>query len=263
MPNRLLDINSGHNFRDLGGYQTADGRTIKWRQLLRTGSLATLSNDDLTTLAQIPVTQDIDLRGQAEVRQMPDRVPQSAAYYHLPVFDEDETDASHSNEEIAKWMQEEGNGYRRMPRVYSRMATIPSAKRAFRQLFDRLLANQNGATLFHCTAGKDRTGMAAFLILSALGVPRETILDDYLLTNQVTEDFREGWLAQMRKELPATPATEILINNRRDLASVHAAYLQKAIGVIEDRYGDVQHYLTNYLELSDDQLHQLRDRYLE
>lgn len=105
--------------------------------------------------------------------------------------------------------------------------------------------------------------MAAFLILSALGVPRETILDDYLLTNQVTEDFREGWLAQMRKELPATPATEILINNRRDLASVHAAYLQKAIGVIEDRYGDVQHYLTNYLELSDDQLHQLRDRYLE
>lgn len=75
MPNRLLDINSGHNFRDLGGYRTTDGRTIKWRQLLRTGSLANLSDDDLTTLAKIPVTQDIDLRGQAEVRQMPDRVP--------------------------------------------------------------------------------------------------------------------------------------------------------------------------------------------
>lgn len=154
MPNRLLDINSGHNFRDLGGYQTVDGRTVKWRQLLRTGSLAELNNADLTTLASIPVTQDIDLRGQAEVRQMPDRVPQTATYYHLPVFDEDETDASHSNEEIAKRMQEEGNGYRRMLKVYSRMVTIPSAKRAFQQLFARLLANQSGATLFHCTAGK-------------------------------------------------------------------------------------------------------------
>ncbi len=263
MPNRLLDINSGHNFRDLGGYRTTDGRTIKWRQLLRTGSLANLSDDDLTTLAKIPVTQDIDLRGQAEVRQMPDRVPQTATYYHLPVFDEDETDASHSNDEIAKRMQEEGNGYRHMLTVYSRMVTIPSAKRAFRQLFDRLLANQNGVTIFHCTAGKDRTGIAAFLILSALGVPRETILDDYLLTNPVTEEFREDWLTQMRKELPATPATDILISNRRDLASVHTDYLKTAISAIEKQYGDVQHYLTDYLELSDDQLHQLRDRYLE
>ncbi len=263
MPNRLLNINNGHNFRDLGGYQAADGRTIKWRQLLRTGSLATLTDDDLTTLSQIPVTQDIDLRGQAEVRQMPDRVPETATYYHLPVFDEDETDASHSNEEIAKRMQEEGNGYRHMLTVYSRMATIPSAKRAFRQLFDRLLENQDGATIFHCTAGKDRTGMAAFLILSALGVSRETIQKDYLLTNQVTKDFREGWLAQMRKDLPQTPATDTLINNRRDLASVNIDYLNTAIATIEDHYGDVQHYLTDYLELTDDQLRQLRDRYLE
>ena len=105
--------------------------------------------------------------------------------------------------------------------------------------------------------------MAAFLILSALGVPRETIQKDYLLTNQVTEDFREGWLAQMRKDLPQTPATDTLINNRRDLASVNIDYLNTAITTIEDHYGDVQHYLTDYLELTDDQLRQLRDRYLE
>ncbi|MGN1279048.1 MAG: tyrosine-protein phosphatase [Limosilactobacillus sp.] len=263
MPNRLLNITNGYNFRDLGGYQTTDGRTIKWRQLLRTGSLATLSDDDLATLDRIPVTQDIDLRGQAEVQQMPDRVPQRATYYHLPVFAEDETDASHSDEEIAKRMQEVGNGYRHMLTVYSRMVTIPSAKQAFQQLFDRLLANQGGATIFHCTAGKDRTGMAAFLILSALGVPRETIQDDYLLTNQVTQDFREGWLAQMRKKLPKTPATDTLIANRRALASVNADYLNTAIKTIEGQYGDVQHYLTDYLGLSNDQLHQLRDRYLE
>lgn len=84
MPNRLLNIKDGHNFRDLGGYQAADGRTTKWRQLLRTGSLATLSDDDLATLAQIPVTQDIDLRGQAEVQQMPDRVQPTTTCPCLP-----------------------------------------------------------------------------------------------------------------------------------------------------------------------------------
>lgn len=263
MPNRLLNIKDGHNFRDLGGYQTEDGRTVKWRQLLRTGSLASLSDKDLNTLAQIPVTVDLDLRGQAEVQQMPDRVPESATYYHLPVFAEDETDASHSNEEIAKRMQEPGNGYRHMLTVYSRMFTIPSAKKAFRQLFDRLLANSDGATIFHCTAGKDRTGMAAFLVLSALGVPRETILKDYLLTNEVTADFREGWLAQMKATMPQTPATDTLINNRRDLASVNADYLGTAITAIDDQYGDVQHYLRDYLGLSDDEQQQLRERYLE
>lgn len=160
-------------------------------------------------------------------------------------------------------MQEVGNGYRHMLTVYSRMVTIPSAKQAFRQLFDRLLANPDGATIFHCTAGKDRTGMAAFLILSALGVPRETILKDYLLTNEVTADFRERWLAQMKAQMPQTAATETLINNRRELASVNADYLNTAITAIDNQYGDVQHYLSDYLGLSDDELHQLRDRYLE
>ena len=127
MPNRLLNINNGHNFRDLGGYQTKDGQTVKWRRLLRTGSLARLDKDDLATLAAIPVSQDIDLRGHAEVQQMPDRVPRGAAYYHLPVFAEDETDASHSNEESAEQMQKVGNGYRHMLTVYSRMASLPSA----------------------------------------------------------------------------------------------------------------------------------------
>lgn len=263
MPNRLLNITTGHNFRDLGGYQAIDGRTVKWRQLLRTGSLATLDERDLNALANIPVSQDIDLRGHSEVQQMPDHVPHGAKYYHLPVFAVDETDASHSDEEIAHRMQEKGNGYRHMLEVYSRMTTVPSARQTFREMFDLLLDNVEGATIFHCTAGKDRTGMAAFLILSALGVPRETIRHDYLLTNQVTHDFREHWLAQLKAQLPATPATTILINNRRDLASVNIDYLNTAIAAIEQQYGDVQHYLTDYLKISTAQITQLRDRYLE
>ncbi|WP_267201966.1 tyrosine-protein phosphatase [Limosilactobacillus kribbianus] len=263
MPERLLDIHSGYNFRDLGGYQTTDGQTVKWRRLLRTGSLAELDNQDLTKLAQIPVTVDIDLRGFAEISKDPDRVPAGANYYHLPVFVEDETDASHSDTEIAKRMSKPGNGYRHMLEVYERMATMPSAKKAYQEMFARLIANETGAAIFHCTAGKDRTGMAAFLLLSALNVPRETILQDYLLTNQVTKDFREQWLAQMRQNLPQGPATDVLINNRRELASVNSDYLTKAITTIEANYGNVHHYLTDYLAISPTELAQLRHNYLE
>lgn len=263
MPERLLNIQSGHNFRDLGGYQTVDGHRIKWRRLLRTGSLATLNITDRQKLAKIPVSLDLDLRAPAEVRQAPDLLPTGAHYYHLPVFAEDETDASHSDEEIAQQMQKPGNGYRHMLVVYRRMATIPSAKQAYQQMFNLLAHNQTGAAIFHCTAGKDRTGMAAFLILSALGVPRETIFKDYLLTNTVTASFREQWLQDLRNQLPQTPATDILIKNRRELASVNHDYLAAAIDIIEHRFGGIQRYLTDYLEISPEELTQLRQLYLE
>lgn len=261
---RLLNIKSGYNFRDLGGYQTRDGHTIKWRKLLRTGSLANLSSEDQHLLEQIPVKLDIDLRSPAEVRQDPDKPLSTAVYHHLPVFDVDETDASHSDEEIAKIMQKPGNGYRHMLDVYQRMATINSAKAAFQALFSLLLENnEQGAVLFHCTAGKDRTGMAAFLILSALGVPEKTIMQDYLLTNDVTREVRHKWLRQLRAKLQELGASEALIENRNALASVNADYLTTAITAIEDQAGDVQHYLTDYLRLSPSDLKQLRELYLE
>ena len=87
---RLLPIKNGYNFRDLGGYPTADGHQIKWHRLIRTGSLARLDQTDLTVLDNIPISLDIDLRAPDEVKKDPDRVPSQAKYYHLPVFEADE-----------------------------------------------------------------------------------------------------------------------------------------------------------------------------
>lgn len=261
---RLLKIQDGYNFRDLGGYQTTDGHTVKWRKLLRTGSLANINSADQQLLEQIPVTVDIDLRSPAEVKQDPDKPLKTASYHHLPVFDTDETDASHSDEEITKRMQEAGNGYRHMSSVYQRMTTIGSARAAFRTLFTLLLENKGeGAVLFHCTAGKDRTGMAAFLILSALGVPEETIMQDYLLTNTATKQFREEWLKQLRERYQGLPNQEILLENRNALSSVNADYLLSAINSIKEQTGDVNHYLTDYLNLSNSDLLTLRNLYLD
>lgn len=255
---RLLPIKHGYNFRDLGGYPTTDGQTVKWDRLIRTGSLAQLDSADLTTLTDIPVAVDIDLRAPEEVKQAPDRVPTTAKYYHLPVFSSDETDASHSDEEIAAQMQEPGNGFKHMLDVYNRMTTVDSAKQAYQQMFELLLSNPDGAILYHCTAGKDRTGMASFLILSALGVDQQVILEDYLLTNTVTQDFRNKWLQQLRDR----GASEALVTNRAALSSVAPDYLNAAIKIINEQYGDVKNYLTDYLKLTNNDLQQLRHLYL-
>lgn len=260
---RLLPIKDGYNFRDLGGYRTVDGRTVKWHKLLRTGSLANLSPADQHLLEQVPVTVDVDLRSPAEVAKSPDKPLTTASYHHLPVFDADETDASHSDQEIADRMQKAGAGYRHMLDVYQRMATIPSAKTAFQELFHLLLTNQTGAVLFHCTAGKDRTGMSAYLILSALGVPEETVAQDYLLTNEAIRDVKQQWLAKLETRLKELGASKELIANRSALMSVNPDYLQTAINAIKEQAGDVHHYLTDYLGLSTEDLTQLRQLYLE
>lgn len=255
---RLLPIKNGYNFRDLGGYPTTDGHTVKWNRLIRSGSLARLDQADLKVLEDIPVKVDIDLRAPDEITAAPDRIPETATYHQLPVFAADETDASHSDEEIAAQMQQAGNGYRHMLDVYKRMATIDSAKQVYQEMFKLLLNTQSGAVLYHCTAGKDRTGMASFLILSALGVDRELIMEDYLLTNTATQDFRNKWLQSMRDK----GASEELVTNRAALASVAPDYLNTAIKLIEKNYGDISHYLTDYLQLSKDDINQLRQLYL-
>ncbi|MBB1069571.1 tyrosine-protein phosphatase [Limosilactobacillus sp. RRLNB_1_1] len=256
---RLLPIKNGYNFRDLGGYPTVDGHTTKWQRLLRTGSLAQLGQDDLKVLDAIPVTIDVDLRAPDEVKKAPDRVPATAAYYHLPVFQSDETDASHSDEEIAAQMQKPGNGYHHMIDVYQRMTTVNSAKQAYQDLFKLLLSNKHGALLFHCTAGKDRTGMASFLILSALGVEQKVIIEDYLLTNTVTQEFRNNWLQEMRDN----GASEELVTNRAALASVAPDYINTAIKNINQNYGNVDHYLNEYLGITPAEIKELRELYLD
>lgn len=256
---RLLNIQKGYNFRDLGGYATRDGHHVQWHRLIRSGSLARLDNSDLSTLAGIPVTIDIDLRAPEEVKIAPDRVPKTAKYYHLPVFSSDETDASHSDEEIMSRILQPGNGYRHMIEVYTRMTEVATAKAAYQKMFELLLTNApDQATLFHCTAGKDRTGMAAYLILSALDVPEETILQDYLLTNEATHDFRVHWLQSLRDQ----GVSETVVENRRALGSVSPDYINQAIKLINTNYGNVHNYLIEHLDLTPADLKQLRQLYL-
>ncbi len=261
MTQRLLSINDGENFRDLGGYQTTDGRTVKWRKLIRSGALGRLSANDLTYLQQFNLTHDIDLRSPREVDSLPDRIPEGTHFHHEPVFGTDLTEASKRTSELEPVMNIKPNtGSKHMREVYRLMTELDSATKAYRNFFTYLLETpEDGAVIFHCQAGKDRTGIGAYLVLSALGVDQKTIEQDYLLTNQTTKQ----WIDDRLNELKDQGATQTFIDNYAQLAGVSLDYLNSAIQEINTNYGSTQRFLRDALQLSATDLKDLRTLYLD
>lgn len=262
LTNQLIGVKSGRNFRELGGYKTADGKTIKMHKLLRTANLGTLDETDRKFLHDYGVKYVVDFRSQAEVDHEPDRVPEGAEYDYDPVFSEDLTNASKSIEEVIKQGQKNPQaGYEHMMFAYDDMITSEPAQKAYRRFFDLLLANdeEGQSLIFHCTAGKDRTGVGALLILTALGVPLETIKQDYLLTNIATADF----VNNMLKQAKAQGADDATLNILKDFQTVHIEYIDHVLATINGKYGSVDNYLHDIMKLTDAEISKLRKIYLK
>lgn len=262
LKNQLLNIQNGRNFRELGGYRTISGKRIKRHKLIRSGHLGNLSERDLEFLSSYSVKYDIDLRTNFEKNNDPDLVPSSAKYVEAPVFDEDLTNSTVSVSEMARQAGDDPNwGYSRMLWAYENMVTGKNSRIAYKKLFELLLANDqdNSAVLFHCTAGKDRTGFGAMLILSALGVPLKTIKEDYLLTNQAIKPFINNMMANEK----AKGASDTLLHSLHDLQTVQIDYLNSAIKLINSNYGSINAFLQHELGLRTQDLLTLRQIYLE
>lgn len=257
--NRVLRLEHGINFRELGGYATTGGQTIKWQKLLRCGGMSLLSANDLAYLDNYGLRYDIDLRQTSETQMSPDRYPTHTTYINTSVY------PFADNRRIDRRLK---RLFKRLvapdsfgTQVYARMITDSHPVKVWQQLFSTLLANDqpNQSVLFHCAAGKDRTGVAGTLIMTALDVPRETIIQDYLLTNAV---FMAA--DQVDNDTIITEA------NNGDLASrfnsalnVEADNLKMIFAVFDDLYGGGIGYLREVLGLSQADINDLRRLYLD
>ena len=262
LTNQLIGVTSGRNFRELGGYETLSGKKIKMHKLLRTGNLADLSPFDKQFLTDYGVKYDVDFRSQDEVDKQPDRVPDGVEYVYDPVFSEDLTNSSKSITDLNKQASKDADfGFNHMHYAYEDMIRSDSAQKAYRKFFDILLENDvdGESVIFHCTAGKDRTGFGALLILSALGVPLNIIKQDYLLTNITTKDFIDSMVEHARQ----SGQNENVLQSIHDIQSVHPAYLEHAIKVLNDEYGGINNYLRDVMKLSSSDIVKLRQIYLE
>ncbi len=177
---RLIALEGATNFRDLGGYEAVDGRRVRWHRLFRSDELHALTPSDLGTLEALGIEEALDMRYGPERAGEPARLPGSVASVHIGLPEapgvsllETLNLGGVSSAEVAKsWLTASYAGY---PEKYAP---------ACRAILCRLVAEDAPPLLFHCTAGKDRTGFATAVVLETLGVPRETIMEDYLLTNR-------------------------------------------------------------------------------
>jgi protein-tyrosine phosphatase len=242
-PDRVLPLQGATNFRDLGGYSGLDGRTVRWRQLFRSEHLGGLSEADKLTLAELRVSRAFDFRGTAE---------RAAASYDLPGL------AQHSlaiEPTVLQRMQAmAADGHRLTgPLVAGLMrelyrGLVNDQAQRYAELFELLLQTDTPA-VFHCTAGKDRTGLAAAFILQALGVSRELVMQDYLLTNDVFEH-------------PPQPDSDIPPDALAVLWRVQEDFLDAALQSVDADYGGIEPYLLRKLGLGPAALATLRTRYL-
>jgi len=247
---RRVPLGGASNFRDLGGYEARDGRRVRWRRLYRSSSLAALTDDDLLQVSRLSIRTVCDLRRDEERDEEPSRLPQNDAprVVHLPVGPKREE--SKIYEHLADGDATPAAMYEAMIEIYRAFALdfMPQ----YTELVRRVARSEHLPLLFHCTAGKDRTGFAAALVLEAIGVPRTTILADYELTN-------DYWSRDITERYPRLKSPELF----HTLLSANPDYLLAAFSAIEERFSDFDAYLSEGLEITPDERERLRDHLLD
>jgi protein-tyrosine phosphatase len=240
---RHIPLNGASNFRDLGGYVGHEGRTVQWRKIFRSDHLASLHEQDVSQLKTLGIERSFDFRGVQESQ---------AQSYAWPGIERHSLSIEPTVVQRLQAQQLTGRPLSAADALDAMQATyrefVKSDSHRFAELFEHLLAKPD-PLLFHCTAGKDRTGLAAALILSALGVSEQDIWQDYLLTNQLYKRNHTG---------ATTLAPEVL----KIVWQVQESFLKASLEVIQQDHGGMHNYLSQQLKLSPAALQKLRSNYL-
>lgn len=261
MTTRKVDLTSVPNFRDLGTLPVAGG-TFRTGVVYRSTDLAGLSDADLPRYLELGVQTVFDLRTAAERTQAPDRLTSGEKEVALDVLADSVNDAAASITTLlddpsqAEKLLANGRSVNLMIDSYRNIITLPSALTSYQAFFNDLAdPAREGAALFHCTTGKDRTGWAAASLLSLLGADHATIYADYLETNTDLAPATEPVLKQAEAKGISRSALEPVLGVRRE-------YLDTAFQQVDDTFGSMDAYFHDGLGLSDELEGALRARFV-
>ncbi|WP_430334734.1 tyrosine-protein phosphatase [Rhodococcus sp. ACT016] len=233
------------NFRDVagsegGGYEGLASRHLKRGVIYRSNALSSASDEDLATLSSLNITHIYDLRGPTEIANPlvggPDKLPAGADYKNFPIEFGDLVT-------LAQTIQSPEQGQQFMVDANRSFVSDATKRAGFKQLLTEI-ANSDGPVVFHCSAGKDRTGWIAALLLTIAGVPEQTVFDDYLLSNEYLADTNAATLAQIRGALGDQVAL-----NLEPVLNVDKSYLQAAFDQMRADYGGPIAYLADGIGL--------------
>jgi protein-tyrosine phosphatase len=239
---RVLDLEGGRNFRDLGGYRTADGRQVKWRTVYRSGTPAKLTAKDYATLDALGIRSFCDFRANDEREAEPNRYV--AANSNVDYFTRDYRMDSGN---LMGVLAGPGAGAEKSRATMTSFYRILPEEHAdsYREMF-KLLAAGKTPLAFNCSAGKDRAGTGAALLLTLLGVPREAIVADYALSDDIV-DYRKE-MAESAAENPAYSAlAELPWETVEPLLASDPAYIEAAFEALDEKYGSAEAFIEKQL----------------
>jgi protein-tyrosine phosphatase len=240
---RIIELEGAVNFRDLGGYETVDGQRTRWRVVFRADGLGELTEADLDILRQLRIRTVIDLRTGHELEQSRfDVEAHPVEFHHFPFIQ-----SLINPEDFEQAPGFLGTQYRRM---------LEEAAPQIAGALSALAAPQARPAVFHCTAGKDRTGLLSAIVLSLLGVPEDTVVADYALSGAAMTRLRAKLLIKF-------PDGQLLVDADTDaLFSADPANMVALFAHLKERYGTMAEYVSA-IGVSDDVVDSLRRAMLE
>lgn len=256
---RKIDLSYQKNVRDLGGLVGFNGKKVKEGRIYRGGFLGRVSNKDVEIVNSFHLTDIIDFRGSVEFERRPDYQFEGATYHNFPSMKEDvKAEKSKTEDSNLLWfLGDNTDGFAHMYNLYPELLLDEAGINAYRKFFELLVSKNNGVFYFHCSQGKDRAGLAAYLLEIALGVSKEEARKDYLLTNEAMEIKIKSLKAMLRNEPFYNKTYEKALE---EVFTAKEEYLDHALEAANSKYGSIENYIKDELKVDIDKLRAL---YLE
>ena len=256
------------NVRDLGGIAARGGRKIKYGRIVRSDNLSPATENDCLKLHSYGIKKIVDFRTDDEIKQSPDKEIPGAVWIKNPILKELTTGITREapkeysclEELLLDFSMDLGErGKEWLAGLYIPLVSDEFCLKGYRRFLEILKDNKNGAVLYHCSAGKDRVGVGTMIFLSILGVSREDIIKDYLLTNESYADAIERTRALGRER----GVSQAVIDTIEPLSGVDVSYINTAFDTIDRVHGGMDAFLKNQLGIDEGFINELCQNYLE
>ncbi len=259
---RKIYLSYQKNVRDICGLVGFNGKKVKEGKIYRGGFLGRLSDKDVETIKSLKLTDIVDFRSSVENKTRPDHYFKGVTYHNFPAMDESSDEGlkaknDYDDSNLLWFLGDSVDGFAHMYNVYPELCLTNPGIKAYRSFFEVLLKDPNRVVYFHCSQGKDRAGVAAFLLEIALGVSKEDAIEEYMLTNEAMEVKIKQLKAMLYNKPYYNKEYEMALS---DVFTAKKEYINHAIEEVESRFGTVLNYIKEVLNVD---VEKLREYYLE
>jgi len=250
--NRRIYFDNEVNFRDIGGLKTKDGKTVRWGKIYRSDHLSKLKNEEFDKFNEMRIKTVFDLRTDHEIKGKEDNLPANVTYAHTPTVTDHEGEIAKLRAKVISGEISEKQAMEQTVKFYQDAVTVNV--NSLREIIHRI-TDSDEPVLYHCSAGKDRTGIVSALILSILNVDRQTIVDEYLLSNYYRKAKTEEMLGKARLARIIKPKMDL--KAIEVFMSVDESFINATFNAIDKEYGGIEKFIENQLSIDKKQRKQI------